>query len=252
VTASAQTVVAKGLDYLREIELTQTYVVSLQTAVFCRSKRMKDRELIQRNVDWLLAARCRVSGGPLLGWTYTRSNSRTADNSNTQFAVLALDAGQDAGAKVHKKDWQEIRDYYLRTQQADGGWAYNPSVRSGSTFTMTSAGVCGLLIARKQLKQADENLDKAMARGLEFLGEHFTVEPQRSQYYHLYGLARAGRLAEKKNVLNLAAEKSYDWYRLGAQWLLDKQAEDGSWKIEADFNPEIATSFALLFLAKDK
>src|SRR5438132_878900 len=102
-------VVAKGLDYLREIEPTQTYVVSLQTAVFCRGKRMKDRELIQRNVDWLLAARCRVSGGPLLGWTYTRSNSRTADNSNTQFAVLALDAGHDAGAKVHKKDWQEIR-----------------------------------------------------------------------------------------------------------------------------------------------
>jgi len=84
------------------------------------------------------------------------------------------------------------------------------------------------------------------------LGEHFIVEPQRSQYYRLYGLARAGRLAERKKVLNLAAEKSYDWYSLGAQWLLDNQAEDGSWRIEADINPEIATSFALLFLAKDK
>jgi hypothetical protein len=242
--------IEKGLRYLRDVEPEYTYSVSLQTMAFSRAKRMKDKQLLQRNVDWLLAARCRDADGSLLGWTYTKAQSRVTDNSNTQFAVMALDAGHDAGATVLKQDWEEIRDYYLRTQQADGGWIYNAALKGPTTFTMTSAGVCGLLIARKQIKQEEERLNKAVGRGLQFLGDRFTVADPDHQYYLLYHLARLGRLANSTKLTRKAADKSYDWYKLEAEWLLDRQLRNGSWQVgQLNESSVLVTSFAVLFLA---
>jgi RNA polymerase sigma factor (sigma-70 family) len=246
-------VMKEGLDYLRDIEPIQTYVISLQTLVFSHAKRPQDKERIQRNVDWLLAARCRDPNGPLLGWTYTKSHSRLTDNSNTQFAVMALDAAQRAGATVLKRDWEEIRDLYLRTQQADGGWVYNPALQGQSTFTMTSAGVCGLLISRDQLKERNEKTDKAIAYGLEFLGNNFSAR-RGYQYYRLHDLGRVGRLSKTRKLDSKSAGKSYDWYELEAEWLLDHQREDGSWDEGRglESSPTVSTSFALLFLNSGK
>ncbi|HEV3447193.1 MAG TPA: prenyltransferase/squalene oxidase repeat-containing protein, partial [Gemmataceae bacterium] len=247
--------IKEGLHYLRDIEPVQTYAVSLQTLVFSHAKRPQDKELIQRNVDWLLAARCREPNGPLLGWTYSKLRSRITDNSNTQFAVMALHAGEHAGAIVQERDWEEIRDLYLRTQQADGGWVYNPALQGQSTFTMTSAGVCGLLISRKYAKQESEKVDKAIARGLGYLGDRFGVETPVHQYYRLHDLGRLGQLAENRKLKSKAADKSYDWYRLEAQWLLDHQRDDGSWYESRggfESSATISTSFALLFLTSGK
>jgi len=246
-------VIKDGLDYLRAIESGQTYVISLQTLVFSHARRLGDKERIQRNIDWLLAARCRDANGPLRGWTYTKSDSRITDNSNTQFAVMALDAGQRAGATVLKPDWEEIRDLYLRTQQADGGWVYNPALQGQSTFTMTSAGVCGLLISRNQLKERNEKTDKAIAHGLEFLGNNFEAPSQIQPYYRLHDLGRVGRLSKSRKLDSKLAGKSYDWYKLEAEWLLDHQQEDGSWGEGRGLDsPTVSTSFALLFLASGK
>src|SRR5260370_3635928 len=175
-------VIKEALDYLRHIEPSQTYVVSLQTLVFSHARQSQDKERIQRNVDWLLAARCREPNGPLFGWTYSKLHSRITDNSNTQFAVMALHAGEHAGAIVQKRDWEEIRDLYLRTQQANGGWVYNAALQGQSTFTMTSAGVCGLLISREQLKEKNEKTDKAIAYGLEVFGNKFDAPSHAHQY----------------------------------------------------------------------
>src|SRR5260370_22653290 len=93
--------------------------------------------------------------GRCTGWTYNKSNSQISDNSNTQYAVMALHAACLAGAKIPDEQhvWREIKDYYLRTQQADGGWIYHAALLPGnSTLTMTSAGICGLAITRDRLK----------------------------------------------------------------------------------------------------
>src|SRR5207302_7239139 len=139
-------IVERGLKYLRQVEPDRTYVVSLQTMVFAETARNEDRERIQRNVDWLIRAMVR-EGGKCKGWTYLQANSRITDNSNTQYALLGLHAGRLAGAKIDREVWQAIQEYYVTTQKPDHGWIYNPALDSPTTLTMTTAGLCGLLIS---------------------------------------------------------------------------------------------------------
>jgi RNA polymerase sigma factor (sigma-70 family) len=62
--------VRQGLDYLRKVEPRQTYILALQTMVFCRADPRRDRALIERNVAALLKSRVRAHQGQLIGWTY--------------------------------------------------------------------------------------------------------------------------------------------------------------------------------------
>jgi RNA polymerase sigma factor (sigma-70 family) len=246
--------ITKGLAYLRGLSPQEIYVVALQTVVFCRADPQRDRALIQRNVNYLLDARS-DEHGKFIGWSYTKRNSQIADNSNTQFAVMALYAASKAGIKIDEGIWREIQSYYLRTQQADGGWVYSPPFVSGSTLTMTCGGICGLAISRDRLKEKAEALDAALARGITFLGERFSLDPKFNQYYLLHGIARAGRLSGKDSFKGKQPNEEHDWYREGARILLANQQQSGAWKAAAgtiEENPIIATSFALLFLSKNK
>lgn len=45
--------IKKALNYLRSVESQKTYVVALQTMVFCRATPERDARLIRRNVKWL-------------------------------------------------------------------------------------------------------------------------------------------------------------------------------------------------------
>src|SRR5439155_8055604 len=119
--------------------------------------RNEDKQRIQRNVDWLIAAMVR-DGGKCRGWAYLKGSSLITDNSNTQYALLGLHAGQLAGAKIDREVWQAIQDYYVTTQQADRGWVYNPKLTNTTTLTMTTAGLCGLIISGMELNAGREVL----------------------------------------------------------------------------------------------
>ena len=108
--------IQKGLRYLRTIKSAHTYVVALQTMAFAQAGEPVDRERIRRNVQ--MAAR-RPSKDT--GWSYTKAGG--TDNSNTQYAVLGLHAGIEAGVKVDKTALERIRKYML-SSQAGGGWSY--------------------------------------------------------------------------------------------------------------------------------
>ena len=110
--------VRRAMDYLRGIEPSETYAVSLQTMVFAMAGLPEDMKLIQRNVDWLQKGR-----GPL-GWSYTPNAG--ADNSNTQYALLALHEALLAGATVDTAALKQMRDLFLATQDGNGGWGYQP------------------------------------------------------------------------------------------------------------------------------
>ncbi len=81
--------VAKALRYLLDHsadDINKTYPVALQTMVYCRADPSRYLPQIQENVQWL--AKTQIQGGSDRGgWSYPGSN---ADNSNSQFAVLAL------------------------------------------------------------------------------------------------------------------------------------------------------------------
>jgi hypothetical protein len=262
-------VIQRGLKYLRTVNSDKTYVVALQTMVFARAGEAKDRKLIQRNADWLLAARL------LDGWTYNKPaavvrNVSVADNSNTQYALLGLEAARRAGAKVDRKALEELRKLYLDTQ-VNGGWSYRP--REQPTLSMTAAGLCGLVLTGRELDaglhklRADgsaENCgrypdDGALDKALEWVGGHF---PRRltedsvprdlgAPFYTLAGIGRAGRLTGRRYF------GEADWYEVGARYLLAAQKADGSWGGRPtgrfpDYWPVVATSYALLFLTEGR
>ena len=81
----------KALSHLRKIKPDWTYVVALQTMVFARVSPEQDRVLIGRNVKWL--ENTQIPEGPSKGaWSYPGRGA--GDNSNAQFALLALLRGR--------------------------------------------------------------------------------------------------------------------------------------------------------------
>ncbi len=152
----------------------------------------------------------------------------------------------------------------MNNQMAAGSYSYH--VNDGRPLlTMTTAGLCGLLIAGGNLNAAREvpNGDgtwkncgdypdnRSIAKALEWLGSRFPsaggIEHEHYLYYALYGIERAGRLT------GLRFLGEHDWYRVGCEYLVRQQNGDGSWQSKTDpGGPIVSTSFALLFLSKGR
>ncbi|MFO0880466.1 MAG: DUF4159 domain-containing protein [Gemmataceae bacterium] len=260
--------VRRGLDYLRKIEPNQTYVVGLQTMAFCLARQPQDRGRIQRNVTWLLRAQMAD------GWSYSmNAQDRTglADNSNTQYALLGLHEAIQYGIKVDEKSLKMVQALYVKTQ-AEGGWAYRPASRA-NTMTMTTAGLCNLIITGLDLARGKQNLRKdgsaencgeyldnePVTRAVAWIGDRYPARLDEtnildrfgSPFYCLYGIERAGRLSGQRFF------GGHDWYEVGCRYLVAAQKADGSWTGLAgrgtfDHWPVIATSFSLLFLSKGR
>ena len=97
----------------------------------------------------------------------------------------------------------------------------------------------------------EQKVERSIHDGLAWLNHHFTVKnnPPGGQgwhYYYLFGLERAGVLTNKKFI------GDHDWYREGADYLVDRQKDDGSWSRgrgpRAEERMYSDTCFALLFL----
>jgi hypothetical protein len=246
-------VVATGLNYLRELKPQHTYVVSLTTQVFCKANQKKDAELIKTNVKWLEDAALWIREGQLLGWSYTANSGNRADNSNSRYAVSGLYAAHKVGFKVNKeKFWEAVREYYVRTQAEGGGWTYQNESRAKNrgTHTMTLSGVLGLLQAKDILGKDDKDAERARQAGFEWIAKEFTIKNPPHTLYNIDLIAAVGRASERKDLGT--KEKKREWYREGAEWLIENQKPGGEWRIDRsaiDEFPIISTSFALRFLA---
>ena len=260
--------IRNGLANVRDIDSPRVYVCALQTMALAEANDLKkDRARIAKNVAWLLEARV-YRDGKFYGWEYeNRPGLKTSDASNSQYAMLALWYARQAGIPIERKVWEEIRDYYTRTQNKDGSWIYSldyaPNDEKGPSVTMTVAGLCGLLIAGTELNAEREqwlpngkfqncgvyNENAPAARALQWITKHFNVELQHRTFYHLYGLERAGRLSGQRFF------GEHDWYREGCEYLTKTQHPSGSWELKEgrwDRWPHVNTSFALLFLSKGR
>lgn len=247
-----------GLKYLRDVKPTQTYVVGLQTMALAQAGQAKDRGLIERNVAWLIA------GQKDSGWSYTQGGA--TDNSNTQYAVLGLHAALESGVSVDRNALQRIRDFMLRSQRG-GGWGYNAG--RAPSMTMTCAGLCNLMVTGMDLHVSKQHMqdgrilgcgeydeNRPVLEALRWIGGAFPADiPPASAhqrlggypFYWLYGVERTGRLTGQRFF------GGHDWYEIGCRYLTGIQKADGSWEgNSADGSPVLATSFALLFLAKGR
>jgi hypothetical protein len=177
--------------------------------------------------------------------------SGVCDNSCSQFAVLGLHSAVHAGIKIPRETWERVETHFRENQSEDGGWGYG---HGRSTGSMTCAGLASLVIARHYLARDKPLADPAVVKGLEWLAGQFTVEknPHKNadHYYYLYGLERAGVLA------NTEFFGEHEWYPVGARYLLAQQNADGSWTSQKDHEPTghhhgyLDTCYAILFLRR--
>jgi len=272
---------SRAMSYLRQLGAPQAvYVTALQTMVFCTAEPRKDMLLIQRNAEWL--ARAQIREGERAGaWTYfsVAGEQARGDNSNSQFALLGLHEAEQVGARVGDATWQLALDYWLSCQRPDGAWSYYKPLKdqpeAPPTGSMTCAGIGALVISQGRLSAGDARVagdaihccceradDDELQRALEWLGAKFTVNANPSPsgigglslgraglYYYLYGVERVGRLTGRRFI------GSHDWYREGAEMLVRQQDQlSGFWRGagSGEENELVATSFALLFLAKGR
>ncbi len=252
--------IKKALAFLRKVPPTQTYSVSLQTMAMCAASPREDLVQIQKNVNWLEQAQ--QEGGE---WSYGIAKGGRGDNSNSQFAVLALHEAERVGATVKPETWERAAEYWRKCQQADGSWAYTKAGGSG-TGSMTCAGIAATVICRGRVSnpnatvkdgfvqccQPQEEEDR-LENALSWLGKNFRVRSNPGSrawnYYYLYGLERVGRLTARRLI------GEHDWYRAGAEYLLSRQDQfNNNWvgQGHAEDRPHIATALALLFLSKGR
>lgn len=84
---------------------------------FGRHARKIDRDKLQACVDWLVAHRSKQFEGA--GWRYPEG-SIDLDNSNTQYAMLALKSARRLGAEVPLDLFAKVADYFVAQQDATG------------------------------------------------------------------------------------------------------------------------------------
>jgi hypothetical protein len=186
-----------------------------------------------------------------------------SDNSNTQFAVLALWVARRHGVAIDKTI-ALVKERFLDMQlpagkdptghnlDLDGAWPYTPQdgVSSNPWPSMTCSGLLGLAVAHGVAADAEKGKnpldDPPIRRGLAMLGREIDRpgEKRSPDLCFLWSLERVGVL------FNLPKIADKDWYAWGAKALLARQARDGSWAGSSYFgsNSIVDTCFALLFL----
>jgi Domain of unknown function (DUF4159)/Sigma-70, region 4 len=260
----------RTLVFLRSFgpdQLNSTYAIALQTMVFATADPPFDRIRIAANVSWLERTQIKP-GDPVEwagSWSYSDGKRQPGDNSNTQYALLGLDAASEAGAPIKPDVWSLARSYWEKSQKPDGSWAYTPE-KGVSTASMTCAGISSLIITNRHRPIGKESLkgeeiddcgkgdaDKRPVQGIDWLASHFRINENFGAgplwtFYYLGGLERAARLSGSRSI------GQHEWYRLGAETLVQKQDKTtGSWEgAGIERNRTLATSFALIFLAKGR
>jgi Mg-chelatase subunit ChlD len=174
---------------------------------------------------------------------------RDGDNSVSQFALLGLHAASRWRLAAPAEAWKRNLAIYRARQCPDGGWDYDKLSPSGYG-SMTCAGICGIAINRYELGERDPAADEAIERGLGWLEKNFTVSGNPAHgtsylYYYLYSLERVGRILDTEFI------GAYEWYPLGAKFLVEHQKPSGKWvESNEEEDARLATSFALLFLTR--
>jgi hypothetical protein len=186
---------------------------------------------------------------------FFRGISGKDDNSNTQFALLALWTAKRHDLPL-KAPLTLVARRFALSQEDEGSWLYHRGGIASPTFapTMTCAGLLGMAV-HYGLKESGGKQgparDPAIQKGLTVLAAHIGKmhkdgEPPLEMYY-LWSVERVAVLFRLKKI------GEEDWYHWGMKRLSASQdAGDGSWKAPAGHgsNKVTDTCFALLFLQR--
>ncbi len=190
-------------------------------------------------------------------FTYLLSAYEKWDHSCTQYGALGIWEAAKRDLQIPDSTWEQLRDHFLSKQHpTNGGWAYkNPQDdRKKPDIQMTAAGLACMYITLEYLHAADfrqpggtdsHRVYQSILRGLEFMNNNYRPE---ADGYNMVGVERVA-LASGWKYFN-----GKDWYRSGAQRLINSQ--EGSGKIgDGDHNGGSSitnTSFGLVFLSRGR
>ncbi len=186
----------------------------------------------------------------------------TTDNSNTQFAVLALWAASRHGIPVDRTLALVIKRFRA-SQNEDGTWNY----RYGFTGTdrgkwdglgpnNTAAALIGLAMAygvrQPHQESVDPDIRERIIRGLAVLSKTIgTPTGQMDRQVPMADLYTLWTIERVATLYNLSVIDGKDWYRWGAEILVTNQTDDGNWiRTALHANVVIRPSFGLLFLKR--
>jgi hypothetical protein len=188
------------------------------------------------------------------------------DNSNTQFALLALWTARRQGLPLEPTLGLVARRFQA-TQNADGTWSYNrqfPNASPTGKPTMTCAGLLGLAVGYALSRDTDSrwggkrgqrpSQDPAIQKALQVLGQRIgeprkdpkAPPPPMVEMYYLWSVERVAVLWQLKTI------GARHWYQWGMDILAAHQQPDGHWfaKVGHGTSPVLDTCFGLLFLQR--
>ena len=180
----------------------------------------------------------------------------TTDNSNSQFAILALWAARRHDVPM-VRTLNLIARRYHTSQNADGSWgyAYKFGGGEGGSSAMTCVGLLGLAVAHGLINEdggANQVQDPRIIQGFLALDRHIGTptgnwkDRPMANLYHLWSVERVGVLYDLPTI------GKKDWYRWGAEILVANQKQLGNWDKGGypGATPVLDTCLALLFLKR--
>ncbi|MHC4473470.1 MAG: prenyltransferase/squalene oxidase repeat-containing protein, partial [Planctomycetota bacterium] len=220
----------------------------------------QDLSWMKEMTAWLISKQQYERGA----WRYPEGGY---DNSNTQYALLALKEARRTGIEVPPRVFQKALAHWLGEQQEDGprvprfeeeggdgiytarryrvrghdrarGWGYYKE--APVTGSMTTAGVASVAICVHELEGKGWKLDakakQSVRDGIAWLGESFSVSQNPGgrdagtgpgSMYHYYYLYGLERAGVLARVVYMGERR---WYAEGARYLVDEQDPDGGWR----------------------
>ena len=222
-----------------------TYARGIRATALALFNRPEDRNALIEDVRYLVQSQ--IQGA----YTYSAvpAGSRSWDNSNSQYGLLGVWSGAEAGIEVPQEYWAIVEDHWKNCQLSDGRWYYSPSATGAST-SMTAAGIASLFVTRQWLEfpkfHGDVGLDpfspslRTSLNWWETADNYLDRQGIRDFGYTVYGIERVGLASGFKFF------GTHEWYREMAAQLVSKQLRDGGW------GSAIETSYIVLFLARGR
>jgi squalene-hopene/tetraprenyl-beta-curcumene cyclase len=251
----------------------QLYETSLAIMTLVATHNGTYQNVIQAAKNWLVSTQW--VGVAKEDWQYGGfgyEENQRPDLSNTQFALLALDA---AGLPKDDPVWTKVQVFLARCQNInfsvtvnvsgtpytvtpynayggyDGGSIYQPgnSLAGGekSYGSMTGAGIWGLLLSGANM--SDSRFVAAfnwVSNNYGWNGNPGFGDPTYGQFYYYLSMAKALTMTGLKNV------SGHDWYADLYNKLSGLQSSAGYWQNPNSWAyenvPELATAYAILAL----
>ncbi len=233
----------KAIDWLFAQDMTGVYSVCFRAHLWETLPRAPAYDKVARaDLRELLAGRNKDGS-----FGYHLKPGANYDVSTTLAGWLSFWLGETNGVKAGNTPWARVCETLVKTQSADGGWAYAPNHPAGVRASMTAAGLTVLLMAI-DLNQLEEGttlkkqVQASIELGLQWMDANF--DPARNlggghRNYYLAAVQHVGLLTGRTHF------NKRNWYLDGAAALVKSQASDGSWGADL-----AETAFAVAFLSR--